>query len=200
MLAKATEWGIGIRNWFIRHKERIGIIAIGYTGKRIEEFLFDWLLYGVVVIKSTEAWGPFYGSVYAFLIMSPLSALACYSYIRFYDWAKKDWLGLETLEELREKEASAGWFMRHILRITKFGDIPMFFALSILADPFVTTVYFRRGAHLYNGLSKRDWRIFWSSVIFSNAYWTLRLTVIIVAAQYLWNTALKPALIGLGVF
>lgn len=188
-----------IARWFVRHKERIGIIAIGYTGKRVEEFLFDWLLYGVVVVKSMEHWGPYYGSIVAFFIMSPLSALACYAYIRFYDWAKKDWLGLETIEELREKEASAGWFMRHIVRFTKMGDIPMFFGLSILTDPFVTTVYFRRGAHLYNGLSKRDWKIFWSSVLFSNAYWTLRWTVIIVIAQFLWNTFLKPAIMAFGI-
>lgn len=199
MPAKETRWGSGMRDWFNRHKERIGIIAIGYTGKRIEEFLFDWLLYGVVVIKTTETWGPFYGSIYAFLIMSPLSAIACYLYIRFYDWAKKDWLGLEMIEELREKEAEAGWFVRHVLRIAKFGDVPMFLALSILADPFVTTVYFRRGAHLYNGLSKRDWKIFWASVIFSNAYWTLRLTVIIVLAHYLWSAFLQPVLITLGI-
>lgn len=192
-------WPSRIQEWFNRHKKRIGIIAIGYTGKHVEEFLFDWLLYGVVVVKCLEFWGPYYGSVAAFLIMSPLSALACYSYIRFYDWAKKDWLGLETIEELREKEASAGWLMRHVVRFTKFGDVPMFFVLSVLADPFVTTVYFRRGAHLYNGLSKRDWTIFWSSVLFSNGYWTLRWTAIIVVVQFLWESVFKPILIMFGI-
>lgn len=176
-----------ISQWFLRHKERIGLIAIGHTGKKIEEFLFDWLLYGVVVTQCTILWGPVWGSLATFLIMMPVSAAACYAYIRFYDWAKKDWLGLETLEELREKETQHHWLVRHVVRTAKLGDVPMFFVLSFWGDPFLTTVYFRRGAHLYNGLSARDWKIFWASVVVSNAYWTLRWTVIVVVALYLWQ-------------
>ena len=165
--------------WIRRHKERIGLIAIGHTGKRVEEFLFDWLLYGVVVVWCTTTWGVVWGSLAAFAVMTPLSALACWGYIRFYDWAKKDWLGFETIEKLRESEVTAGWLMRHLIRITKLGDIPMFIALSVYGDPFMVTVYFRRGSELYNGLSRRDWKVFWLSVIFSNAYWTLRWSVIV---------------------
>jgi hypothetical protein len=176
-----------VSRWFLRHKERIGLIAIGHTGKRIEEFLFDWLLYGVVVTQSTLWWGSVWGAVGAFLIMMPLSALVCYLYIRFYDWAKKDWLGLETLEELRESEAKAHWLVRHIIRWAKRGDAAMFFVLSFWGDPFITTVYFRRGSHLYNGLSTRDWKIFFASVVVSNAYWTLRWSVIVALALYLWQ-------------
>lgn len=175
------------RSWLSRHKERIGIIAIGHTAKRIEEFLFDWFLYGTVVALTAAYWGPVWGALAAFCIMAPLSALVCYGYIRFYDWAKKDWLGLETLEKLRESEAEAGWFARHFIRLAKAGDIPMFIVLSIYGDPFIVTVYFRRGAEQYGGLSRRDWRIFWASVLFSNAYWVLRWGVIVALARFLWS-------------
>lgn len=181
-----------VHEWILRHKERIGLVLIGHTAKRIEEYLFDWLLYGLVVGWSMYTYGPVYGSFVAFVIMAPLSALVCYGYIRFYDWAKKDWLGFETIEELREQEASHGWFMRTLVRVAKRGDWAMFVALSIYGDPFMTTVYFRRGSHLYNGLSRRDWKIFWASVLFSNAYWTLRWVVIFIILVPVWERFLAP--------
>lgn len=185
--------------WLLRHKKRIGLVFIGHSAKRIEEYLFDWLLYGVVVGLCTATYGAAWGYFIAFFIMAPLSALACYAYIRFYDWAKKDWLGFETIEELREKEASASWLMRYILRVAKKGDIAMFFVLSFYGDPFMTTVYFRRGSHQYNGLSKRDWKIFWTSVFASNAYWTLRWTVIFLILVPLWQHFLKPTFTAAGL-
>ena len=199
MLSRISEWGDAISAWFLRHKERIGIIAIGHTAKQIEEFLLDWLLYGFVVFKTAEMWGPYQGALIAFAIMAPLSALLCYSYIRFYDWAKKDWLGLETIEELRQSEEAAGPVMRWIIKLTKLGDFPMFVVLSIYGDPFVVTLYFRRGAHLYNGLSRRDWSIFWASVVFSNAYWTLQWGVIVALIQPLWQFVIVPVFMALGI-
>ena len=199
MPSKVADWGKRARDWLNRHKERIGIIAIGHTAKQIEEFLLDWLLYGFVVFKTAEVWGPYYGALVAFAIMAPFSALLCYLYIRFYDWAKKDWLGLETIEELRQSEEMAGPFMRWVIKLTKLGDFPMFVVLSIYGDPFVVTLYFRRGAHLYNGLSKRDWSIFWASVVFSNAYWTLQWGIIVALIQPLWEYVLLPVFIALGI-
>ena len=122
MPSKVADWGKRARDWLNRHKERIGIIAIGHTAKQIEEFLLDWLLYGFVVFKTAEVWGSYYGALVAFAIMAPFSALLCYLYIRFYDWAKKDWLGLETIEELRQSEEMAGPFMRWVIKLTKLGD------------------------------------------------------------------------------
>lgn len=174
-------------SWFQRHKHRIGLVAFGHTAKRLEEYFFDWLLYALVVAWATKTYGAVIGSLVSFFIMAPLSALVCWFYIVFYDWLKKDWLGLETIEAMREREATAGWFMRHLIRFTKLGDIPMFFGLSIYGDPFMTTIYFRRGAHLYNGLSKRDWKIFLASVFVSNIYWILRWTILFEIIKYVWK-------------
>lgn len=180
-------WHRSISEWLIRHKHRIGLIAIGHTAKRAEEYLFDWLLYGAVIVWCISQWGTTRGSLVAFAIMAPLSAFVCWLYILFYDWAKKDWLGLETIEELREREAKAGWLGRIFIRVTKLGDVPMFFVLSFYGDPFMTTVYFRRGSHTYKGLSHRDWQIFWASVLSSNTYWTLRWTIIVEIVRYEWK-------------
>lgn len=171
--------------WFLKHKERIGLVAIGHTTKRIEEYLFDWLLYGVVVTYTTATWGTLWGSLYGFLIMAPLSAVVCYAYLLFYDWAKRDWFGFEFLKETRDEMEHGGWFARTMQRIAKWGDVPAFFALSAYGDPFLVVVYLRKGAHMYTGLSRRDWALFFGAVLFSNAYWTLRWTVIIELVRYL---------------
>ena len=184
-------------HWFNRHKNKIGLVAIGHTAKRIEEYLFDWLLYGIVVLWCINTWGSFWGSIVAFFIMAPVSALFCWIYILFYDWAKKDWFGFETLKELKETETT-GLFGRIFKRMLHWGNIPMFLVLSIYTDPFMVTVYFRNKAHEHRGLTRRDWKIFWASVVVSNAYWTLRWTVIFEVVRVLWNTAIQPFLLSAG--
>ena len=123
--------------------------------------------------------------------MAPLSALFCWLYMVFYDWAKRDWFGFEALKELREMETT-GVFGRLFRRALRFGDVLAFFALSIYHDPFMVTVYFRNKGHEHGGLTQRDWRIFWTSVVVSNAYWTLRWTVIFELIRILWERVLQP--------
>lgn len=172
--------------WFKRHKHKIGLIAVGHTAKKIEEHIVDWLIYGVVVTYCTITWGGFYGSLAAFAIMTPVTAALCYLYIRLYDWAGIDWLGLEALKELREENGS-GFFAKIIYRIAHHGGVLAFVALSIYGDAFMTTVYFRHGSRAYRGLTRRDWVVFLGSVVVSNAYWTLRWAVIVELALYAWN-------------
>jgi len=163
-------------DWVDRHKERIGLIVVGQTAKRIEEFLFDTVLYGTVVAICTIQLGPLLGPIVTLAVMTPISALACYGYLRFYDWSKKDWLGLEALKALRE-----GNTLLH--RVVRYGNVPAFFALSVFSDAFATVVYLR-GKERYEGLTTRDRKIFWASIVVSNAYWTLRWTAIVQAALF----------------
>ncbi len=43
--------------------------------------------------------------------------------------------------------------------------------LSIKFDPFIVTVYLRRGR--FGGMSRRDWRIFLLSWLIGNAWWSV---------------------------
>ena len=186
-------------SWFVRHRSDIGLVAIGHSAKKIEELLFDWLLYGSVIAACTTIWGPLWGSVAGFAIMSPLSALLCLGYIRFYDWAQKDWFGFELLKELRGDAIGGSWFHRLVGRVARLGDIPAFFALSVYGDPFMTTVYMRRGVRKFTGLSPSEWAVFWSSVLVSNGYWTVRWTAIFVLAKFLWDAVLRPSFRSFGL-
>lgn len=187
MQNESTPWHNKLKNWFIRHKNKIGLIAIGHTAKQTEEYLVDWFVYGFVVFKCTSIWGPYKGSIVAFFIMMPISALLCWLYIVFYDWAKKDIFGFEALKELREEESS-GWFGRLFQRISRWGDIPVFILLTTHSDPFMVTMYFRKKGHAHKGLAPRDWYIFWGSVVLSNAYWTFGWTIVLWVIEALWSS------------
>ena len=172
-------------SWIARHKHKIGLIAVGHSAKKVEEHLVDWILYGIVVAYATSVWGTLWGSLAAFAVMTPITGILCLLYIRLYDWAGKDWFGLEALKEIREDQASGGWFSRLMYRIARHGNGAAFFALSLYGDAFMTTIYLRKGSHAYAGLTRRDHMIFWSSLIVSNAYWTLRWTVIVTVVLWI---------------
>lgn len=181
-------WFRSISDWLVRHKGRIGIAAIGHTVKEAEEWLFDWLLYGSVSAYLVTTLGATWGTLWTFIVMAPLSALVCYLYIRFYDRTKQDLFGFEALKSVRDELEGDGWLKRAVRWGIRQGDIPAFVALSIHKDPFVTTIYLRKAELAYTGLSPRDWRVFWVSVLFSNGYWTLRWTVIVQVAVWLLHT------------
>lgn len=166
-------------------KKRIAIIALGNTFNFAFDWMFSNLLYGYVI----EKWGLKDG----YFIMTALSFLTCLAFIKFYDWLKVDWLGIEVAKEVRNFgpiwiknlniESRIGcilwWpFSRIILFIlwaVNKGGLIAFFALSIFTDPFITTVYMRKDYGKYDGLSRRNWMIFFASTVVSNAYWSIRI-------------------------
>jgi hypothetical protein len=138
-------------------------LGVGLTANSIFVNWFDFVLYPGVMGR--------FGTLRGATIMWVLSFLVCYVTILFYDWAKQDWLGIETLKELRDEEAS--WSLRKVLSwATKKGDWLVLVVVSIWKDPFICTAYMRRGAHQYGGLTKRDWRIFLISLVIGNLWWT----------------------------
>lgn len=177
----------GVVAWFSRHKHRFGLLVVGHTAKQLEELLFDWVLYGAVVAWSVQAWGTYRGSLIALGIMGTLSALMCLLYLRFYDWSGRDWFGFEMLKELRDEEQHDTRIEKWLHRLMRLGSLPAFLLLSIHADPFMTTVYFRHKQHQFKGLTRRDWMVFWGSVAVSNLYWTLQWTVIVEVGKWLWS-------------
>jgi hypothetical protein len=182
----------------IRWWKRIGIIGIGLSAKQVEALLFDELLYGTVVSYITTKLGWVWGPLASFAVLGTFSAIMCLWYMRLYDRAGKDWFGFEAAKELRDGLETGGRMMRLTQRVMRLGDIPAFFAILFLhpsGDPFMAVVYLRKGAGKYNGLTKRDWRIFWAAVVVSNGYWTLRWTALVaMATKLFWPVVIKPML------
>jgi hypothetical protein len=144
--------------------ERLGILGVGLLGNQLQVVLFDYVLYPFVIWRAGLLWGA--------LIMTGLSLVVCIALLRFYDWSRKDWLGIETVKRLRDEPAAAG-ARRRIAGLLRRSDAFALVALSIRFDPFVTILYIRRGSHAYAGLSRREWRLFLVSNLISNAWWSL---------------------------
>ena len=159
-------------------KKRLGVLGIGLLANQAIVWGFDLVLYPAVIYK--------FGILRGGLIMTILSFLVCYGSILFYDWAKQDWLGIETLKGVRESNATT-LIGKAVAWLLKKGDIGAMLFCSIKFDPFITVAYMRHGAYQYNGLSKRDWRIFIASLIIGNAYWTAVAYTGIKIVEILWE-------------
>ena len=189
-------------NQAIRWLQRIGIF--GWHGtKYAESKLFDEFVYGAVSTWAILKFGPQLGACVTFLIMAPISALFCTLYLHLYDRVKTDLFGFEMIKGIRDGTAITGWWRPLLHRIIRWGDIPAFIVLNCFlpnGDPFMATVYLRKGAEQYNGLSRQDWDIFWASVLVSNAWWSFRWAVIVVFfKELIWPFLIQPSLHWLGL-
>lgn len=144
-------------------KQRIGQWGVGYTANFLMTKVFNLGVYPLVLWYFGLWWGA--------VIMWPLSSAVCYSTILFYDWCKVDWLGIETLKEVREAETGKGFFYGLLRWVLRRGDVLTLVVLSINWDPFICVVQMRQGAYQYNGMTRRDWRIFWISSVVSDVWW-----------------------------
>ena len=118
--------------------------------------------------------------------MTFLAAVINILCLKIYDWSKRDWLGIETLKEMKGYKGKSRlmWFMSGML---KKSDLAAFFILSIKEDAFIAMVYLRHGSHQYNGMSARDWRIFLASLAVANVYWTLASYMGISLVEWAWK-------------
>jgi len=146
------------RNW----RRRIAELAVGFTVNKLQEYLFDFLLYPFVIFKL--------GLLCGGIIMSVLSFIGCLLFLRFYDWSKRDWLGIEAVKSLKDYSGTSR-LRRFMAWLLCRGDYIACVTLSVKFDPFITTAYLRRGA--FNGMNRRDWRIFVLSWFVGNAYWSV---------------------------
>lgn len=158
-------------------RSRIRELVIGYSTNQVLIWAFDLVLYPFVIFRL----GPLKGGA----VMTFLSFFACVGMIKFYDWSKRDWLGIEAIKGLKgyDGEKKIGRFTSWFL---KRSEPAIFLFLAIRYDPFVTTAYLRHGR--YNGMNRRDWTIFTSSSIVSNAYWTLAVYMGISLVEWGWKT------------
>jgi hypothetical protein len=157
-------------------KERFAELALGYTVNQMMVYGFDFGLYPAAIYWQGLGWG--------FVTMALLSLLVCWLTLKFYDWSKRDWLGIETIKELRDytgpRRAARwmGWVLRR-------SDPVACVLLSIKFDPFIVTVYLRHGR--YGALTARDWRHFLLSWLIGNAYWAALCFGGVSALRWLWE-------------
>lgn len=160
----------------LKLRGRFAELSIGLTVVYLSNTLFDYILYPFVIYK--------FGILKGGIVMTFLSFIACLLIMKFYDWSKRDWLGIEMIKSLKKHEGNnkigkiTAWIMQK-------SDPLIFLFLSIKYDPFITTAYLRRGK--FDGMNKRDWKIFLSSLLLGNAYWTLACYTGITLFEWGWK-------------
>ncbi|MFA6498484.1 MAG: hypothetical protein WC256_04310 [Desulfurivibrionaceae bacterium] len=162
--------------WLTRHKERIAILGIGILADRIICYTFDFVLYPYVIWRAGLLWGG--------VVMALLSLIVCILTMQFYDWSKKDWLGIETIKELKVY-AGESRVRRFLAWMLCRSEPVACLALSVTTDPFVTTVYLRQGK--FTGMGRRDWTIFMASWLIGNIYWALACYMGISLVEWVWQ-------------
>ncbi len=157
---------------------RLGELTLGHSVNAALVYGFDYVLYPFVIWRL--------GLVKGGVTMSVLSLVACLLTLWFYDWSKRDWLGIEAVKQLRDGGAKTRWRRLLAWALAK-GDVPACVALSIYADPFITTACLRRGA--FNGMTPRDWRVFFASWVIANGWWALACFGGLELVKKLWHLA-----------
>lgn len=146
------------------HKKRFAVLAIGILGNKAMVWAVNYGIDPYLIVTFGLVKGGIASTIFSFLI--------CLATIKFYDWSKQDWLGIELVKEMKEYEGKK-YLGRAIKWLLKKGDIIALIGLSILTDPFITTVYLRKGANQYNGMGQREWIIFLLSTVIGNLCWVL---------------------------
>lgn len=148
-------------NTRIGWKKRLGILLIGLTANELMVQAFDSVLYPWVM-GTLGFW-------HGLIVMLFTSFLVCLMTIKFYDWSRKDWLGIEMLKEAREMgNTGANRFIAKFMKNSKWAQLVI---LSIAQDPFIVMVFLREGAHRYGEMKKEDWKNFLVSLIIANLFW-----------------------------
>ncbi len=126
-------------------------------------WVIDYFLYALIIWR--------FGSIRGGLLLAVIMFIIDFLTVRFYDWAKTDWLAIEYAKE----KLDSGYYGRYISSVkSEYRHLWMVLCVVILSlkfNPFITTVVMRDGTYTYNGLSRRDWAIFVSSHLIGQLYW-----------------------------
>ncbi len=176
----------------IHWPSKFKLLAAAHTILYIADWVFDHILYPIVLV--------WLGFIQGLFVMMILATIYCLLILFYYIESKEDWLGVDVVqavqkhghkwvERLYSKEGR-WWKLIHIIAyipakiftlvlfLSKKNDISAFWVLSMYEDAFKTTAYLRHGRK--GSMTKKDWWVFFSSIVISNLWWTLRWSVIIV--------------------
>lgn len=154
-------------------------LTVGLSVNQAIDYAFNYALYPFVIYRL----GVFSGGAG----MAVLSFAVCLLCLWFYDWSKRDWLGIEAIKSMKSYEG-ASYLGRMFAGLMQKGEPMAIVVLSVKFDPFITMLYLRDGA--FNGMSRRDWRIFLTSCLISNAYWILACYMGISLVEWLWQVSI----------
>ena len=142
-------------------KKNTLVFMIGLSLRWMINHGFDYVLYPIILV--------WLGNEDGAVVLTILATIINVLIIRVYDWSKTDWLLIEKIKHMGEREDHTGW-KAHVFKFARKNKVLTFLVLCA-DDPVTVTLYFRKGSYQYNGMSARDWKIFIASNVVSNLYW-----------------------------
>lgn len=171
---------------------------------QVIDWTFDNPLYAAAIF--------YLGPVSAFFWMTLAAAALNSCYLLIYHRTGVDWLGIgfikktalateeqEVISKIWNKGFKWKWLRVPYRVLTAVplvtaklllwginrGRVAAFVMLSLFQDSFVATAYFRHGK--IGRLDRKDWQVFFASLVLSNLYWTVRWGVIVEIIRVAWN-------------
>lgn len=169
---------------FKRHHRRIQEIGFGIFLFEIFGALYDFIFYPFALTY----WGFADGAVIAIV-----SSLIINVFIFWlYEYMRVDWLGAHALRELEREENKSNiaklmtWLGKEKTHWWERVLSPLVFTTLLLPiDPVIVAIHYQR--EHFNGLKWRDWGILVLATLVANAWWLLKVELVIQAALYLWH-------------
>jgi len=110
----------------------------------------------------------------------------------FYEYMRVDWLGAHALRELEHEENKSNiaklvtWLGKKKVRWwEKLASPVVFTALLLPIDPVIVAIHFQQ--QHFKGLTWRDWGMLLLATLIANAWWLLKIGIIVEAVLYVWH-------------
>jgi hypothetical protein len=171
-------------HWVRRHHKKIRDIGVGLFVWETYNFFNDFIFYPFALLY----WGLLKGGIIAYLATVIVNAFVFW----LYEYMKVDWLAAHALRELEDKENKshfeklATWVGKKKVGIwEKMMSWVVFIGLLLPIDPVIVAIHYRRNH--FSGLGWRDWGIFFLADAIAQAWWLIKVGVVVEGALYLWR-------------
>lgn len=149
----------------------------GFSFYSLFSWLYDYPFCTFVIWK--------FGYLKGTVIFTLLSIVVDIISIKLYDWSETDWLAIEYLKSV--KSYSGENKLKKLIKYI-FTSTPVWVQVVVLSpkfNAFIITALLREGSYQFNGLSKRDWCIFWGSFLTTQLYWLIIISLGVYSAETL---------------
>lgn len=170
--------------WLAKHHHKIREIGTGLFLWEGFNFVYDFIFYPFALAY----WGLLVGGTVVVVLSFAVNAFVFW----LYEYMRVDWLAAHALRELEDKENKsnieklASWIGKEKLTLwEKLASPVVFVTLLFPLDPVIVAVHYRK-AH-FKGLGWRDWGIFAAATAVANAWWLLKVGLVVEAALYAWQ-------------
>jgi hypothetical protein len=173
-----------LKLWLLQHRKKIAEIGIGiFLYEGVFNPLYDFVFYPFCLAY----WGLKIGGIVA--VGGSLAHVAFLFWL--YDHMKIDWLGAHALRQLDESENKgnlaklAVWIGKEKHGWEKVASPFVFVLLTLPIDPLIVAVHYRK--QHFQGIGLKDWGILVASVASANAWWFIKIGVVVEFGKFLWS-------------